>query len=342
MRFCQIRAVVTTGGEWHVFPFHALCSYHGGRSLLRLKKIEFRLRHWCFYLLWIYKIWLRYVPSPSDQIFLPCSICPPLKSASNQIRSVWRTLYGPFNTHSLPSIRLTLASVHVGGFYFIPFHQKFLFWDVGLRWIVEFHQFWEDLGFYSWLHHITAPSRCNWQDGPTWWYRTYLEMILLKSLCCFKPLQTMLQTVFRASLANKWIFLAKIRQRDCYFIYNQCLDWASRKFSRALLSHYCCGLKLYTIYRFYSYRPRQHWVSTREFSGQRGLHYVESRSLNSEKRLKFTLTQTSLFSWYALYSSTNHPRHHQSEHLINYHQAWFRHHHPPFSFLRRAFISRWI
>lgn len=167
MRFCQIRAVVTTGGEWHVFPFHALCSYHGGRSLLRLKKIEFSLRHWCFYLLWIYKIWLKYVPSPSDQIFLPCSICPPLKCASNQIRSVWRTLYGPFNTHSLPSIRLTLASVHVGGFYFIPFHQKFLFWDVGLRWIVEFHQFFGGFGFLfvASSHYSSIMMRlAGWSD----------------------------------------------------------------------------------------------------------------------------------------------------------------------------------
>lgn len=51
----------------------------------------------------------------------------------------------------------------------------------------------------------------------------------------------MLQTVFRASLANKWIFLAKIRQRDCYFIYNQCLDWASRKYITA-------GVWNYTLY----------------------------------------------------------------------------------------------
>lgn len=189
MRFCQIRAVVTTGGEWHVFPFHALCSYHGGRSLLRLKKIEFRLRHWCFYLLWIYKIWLRYVPSPSDQIFLPCSICPPLKSASNQIRSVWRTLYGPFNTHSLPSIRLTLASVHVGGFYFIPFHQKFLFWDVGLRWIVEFHQFFGGFGVFIrgfitlQLHHDATGRMVRHDDTERTLKWSFSNLSVVLNLC---------------------------------------------------------------------------------------------------------------------------------------------------------------
>lgn len=215
MRFCQIRAVMTTGGEWHVFPFHALCSYHGGRSLLRLKKIEFRLRHWCFYLLWIYKIWLKYVRSSSDQIFLPCSISPlPLNSASNQICSVWRTLYGPFNTHSLPSIRLTLASAHVGGFYSNPpFYQKFLFWDAGLRWIVEFHQFFWGFGFLFMASSHYSSIMMQLAGSSDMMLRTYLEMILLKSPCCFKPLQTMLQTVFRASFANKWIFLAIIRQR---------------------------------------------------------------------------------------------------------------------------------
>lgn len=53
IRFCQIKALMMTGGKWLVFPYHALCNYRGVRCLLRLKEMSLNFTRLCFCFLWI-------------------------------------------------------------------------------------------------------------------------------------------------------------------------------------------------------------------------------------------------------------------------------------------------